>query len=254
MAYKVVLDAGHGGNDSGATYEERKEKDDVLKLTLSVGEVLTNNGIDVEYTRLNDSYNTPYEKAMMANNAGADLFVSLHRNNSESPEEDGVESLVLKNSGTKAVLANNINSHLENIGFANKGVMERPNLVVLKRSEVPTAMVEVGYINSEKDNELFDEKFEDVAKSIAEGILETLAISKQQENRYLYRVQVGAYRNRDVAYRLMEQLLREGYQGFIVLNNGIYKVQVGAFEMLDNAVRMEQSLRSAGYNTYIVTQ
>ena len=70
MAYKIVLDAGHGGTDPGAIYKERKEKDDNLELTLAVGKILEDNGIDVVYTRTTDIYQTPFEKAKIANEAG----------------------------------------------------------------------------------------------------------------------------------------------------------------------------------------
>ena len=65
MAYTIVIDPGHGGSDWGAAYEGRKEKDDNLNLALAVGRILENNGINVEYTRTDDVYNTPLEKAMM---------------------------------------------------------------------------------------------------------------------------------------------------------------------------------------------
>jgi len=50
----VVLDAGHGGTDPGATYKGRQEKDDALRLTKAVGRILQNNGINVIYTRSSD--------------------------------------------------------------------------------------------------------------------------------------------------------------------------------------------------------
>ena len=78
MAYKIVLDAGHGGEDPGAVYKDRKEKDDNLKLTLAVGKILEENGVDVVYTRTTDVYQTPFEKAKAANEAGADFFISFH--------------------------------------------------------------------------------------------------------------------------------------------------------------------------------
>ena len=65
MAYRIVIDPGHGGSDWGASYEGRKEKDDNLNLALAVGRILQNNGVDIEYTRTDDVYNTPLEKAMM---------------------------------------------------------------------------------------------------------------------------------------------------------------------------------------------
>ena len=86
MAYKIVLDAGHGGTDPGAIYKERKEKDDNLELTRAVGKILEDNGIDVVYTRTTNVYQTPFEKARIANEVGADYFISFHRNS--SPKEN----------------------------------------------------------------------------------------------------------------------------------------------------------------------
>ncbi len=71
--------------------------------------------------------------------------------------------------------------------------------------------------------------------------------------RKLYRVQVGAYRDKKYADELLNELKDEGYPAFIVMQDGLYKVQSGAFAVLDNAVRMEDRLRRAGYNTFITT-
>ncbi|MEI3173845.1 MAG: SPOR domain-containing protein [Lachnospiraceae bacterium] len=69
----------------------------------------------------------------------------------------------------------------------------------------------------------------------------------------LYRVQTGAFRNREYAQEMLEKLLSEGFPSFLLLEDRLYKVQVGAYRMLDNAVRMEKSLRDAGYATFITT-
>lgn len=68
----------------------------------------------------------------------------------------------------------------------------------------------------------------------------------------LYRVQVGAYRNKNNADRMLNSLLIEGFPAFIIYENDYYKVQVGAFRQLSNAIKMEQKLRKFRYNTYIV--
>ena len=65
----VVLDAGHGGSDFGATYLGRMEKDDNLRLTLAVGRILENAGVNVIYTRTGDVYESPAEKAAKANSS-----------------------------------------------------------------------------------------------------------------------------------------------------------------------------------------
>ena len=171
----VILDAGHGDTDPGAIYNGRQEKDDALRLTLAVGKILQDNGINVIYTRTSDIYQTPFQKATAANNAKGDYFVSIHRNSSERDNQyQGAESLVYNDNGIKAVMARNINSELENAGFKNLGVDERPNLVVLKRTKMPAVLIEAGFINSDSDNELFDKNFQKIAQGIADGILKSL--------------------------------------------------------------------------------
>ena len=172
----VVLDAGHGGANPGATYNGRQEKDDALALVLAIGPILEANGVEVYYTRTSDIYESPYQKAMEANNIGADYFVSIHRNSSPYPNQyTGVESLVYNQYGQAAVMANNINRELEKVGFENQGVNERTNLAVLRRTRMPAVLVEVGFINTDADNRLFDERFDEMAQAIARGILMSLA-------------------------------------------------------------------------------
>lgn len=171
----VVLDAGHGGENPGAVYSGRREKDDALALTLAVGQILENNGVDVYYTRDTDVFETPLQKAQEANRTGADYFVSIHRNSSPTPNQyTGIETLVYNRYGEAARLAYNINEKLEEVGFENQGVNERTNLAVLRRTQMPAVLVEVGFINTDADNALLDARFEDVAQAIAEGILETV--------------------------------------------------------------------------------
>lgn len=64
MPYSIMLDAGHGGEEPGAVYMGRQEKDDTLNLVLAIGEILQNNGIDVEYTRTTDVYESPYHGSL----------------------------------------------------------------------------------------------------------------------------------------------------------------------------------------------
>lgn len=174
MAF-VVLDAGHGGANPGATYNGRQEKDDVLALTLAVGDILEANGVNVYYTRTNDVYESPYQKAMEGNAVGADYFVSIHRNSSPYPNQyTGVESLVYNRYGRAAQLAANINRRLEKVGFVDQGVNEGTNLVVLNSTQMPAVLLEVGFINTDADNRLYDERFDEIARAIADGILTTI--------------------------------------------------------------------------------
>lgn len=254
MAYSIMLDAGHGGQDPGAVYKGRQEKDDNLKLTLAVGEILKNNGIDVSYTRTTDVYQTPFEKAQLANKAGVDYFISFHRNSSPTDNQyNGVEVLVYDKSGIKYQMAENIVGALGELGFREIGVRERPGLVVLRRTRMPALLIETGFINSDQDNQMFDEMFQKIAQSIADAILGTLDEETVEEPLY-YRVQTGAFRNKENADRMLYELLEKGYPSFLLYEDGVYKVQTGAYQQIGNAINMEQRLRSDGYSTLIVTK
>ncbi|MCD8398413.1 MAG: N-acetylmuramoyl-L-alanine amidase [Lachnospiraceae bacterium] len=286
---KVILDAGHGGVEPGAVHEGRQEKDDNLRLALAVGEILENQGIEVAYTRTEDVYDTPLQKAQIANEEGGDFFISFHRNSSpEANQYSGVETLVYDASGDKAALAEAINAELAEVGFRDLGVNERTDLVVLKRTQMPAVLVEVGFLNTDADNQLFDAQFEAVAEAIAGGILSTLEemglyspgaigaangaaagdgesagntdgggsvnTGSAAQGATLYRVQTGAFSNRAYAEDLLFRLQQRNYPAFLLYSDGLYKVQVGAFAQLENAIRMEAALRKAGYSTFITVE
>lgn len=122
------------------------------------------------------SMNLPRRKPWRAP-TGADYFVSIHRNSSPYPNQySGIESLVYNRYGAAARMADNINQQLEAVGFLNRGVNQRQDLVVLNRTQMPAVLVEVGFINTDVDNQLFDQRFDDIAQAIADGILITLGM------------------------------------------------------------------------------
>ena len=171
---KVIIDAGHGGQEPGAVYEGRQEKEDALQLAFDVGNALERRGISVSYTRVSDVYDSPYEKAAMANASDADIFLSIHRNAMPVPgTASGVENLVYEDSGTAGALGRNIGEALAEAGWTDLGVKERPGLVVLRNTKIPAVLVEVGFINNEKDNEFLDANMAATADAIADGVLKT---------------------------------------------------------------------------------
>ena len=252
MPYTIILDAGQGGAEPGAVYNDRREKDDALRLTLEVGRILSERGYDVKYTRTADVYQSPIQKARNANASGGDLFVSIHRNSSPQPNQySGVETLVYDDTGVKAAAARSINRQLEQLGFRNLGVSERPNLIVLNSTQMPALLVEAGFINSDVDNELFDQQLQAIAQSIAAGIEE---IVPPEGQKVLYRVQTGIFRNRQNADRMLYRLQSQGFPAYMTWENGLFYVQVGASTELSQAISLEQQLRNYGYETLITTR
>lgn len=176
----VVIDAGHGGGDYGAIYGERNEKDDNLALALLVYEKLEESGIDAELTRSKDKKLSLEKRCSFANRKRAELFVSLHRNSADGAK--GVEIWVSdeENAEKDKALAQSILSSLDEAGISkNRGVKEGyargdGNYYVNSHTLMPSCLVELGFINSETDNELYDENLEAYAQAISDAIAENL--------------------------------------------------------------------------------
>jgi len=94
--FKVVLDAGHGDQDFGATYHGFVEKNIALGVVLKVGKILeSDSNIQVMYTRKNDTFVELVERANIANRADANIFVSIHCNANKNQEAYGSETYVM---------------------------------------------------------------------------------------------------------------------------------------------------------------
>lgn len=93
----VVIDAGHGGKDSGTRGKKILEKDVALKIALKVGSYIEKNipGVEVIYTRKNDTYIPLDERANIANRAKADLFICIHANSMPGGKATGTETYVM---------------------------------------------------------------------------------------------------------------------------------------------------------------
>ncbi len=181
----VCIDAGHGGEeDCGALSkdETRFESNDDLKMALAVEKHLQELGADVLMTRNEDIYVDLYSRPEMANDANADLYVSLHRNSAETGQ--GVEVWVNYDSpDDDTLLAKNILNGLDEVGISqNRGVQygyqgydptAKVNYVVNEKSNMPSCLVELGFITDDEDNTLFDKNLDAYAKSIAESIVKS---------------------------------------------------------------------------------
>lgn len=95
--HKVVIDAGHGGKDPGALGASSMEKDIVLAIALKAGEAIEHHFDDVEviYTRTEDVFVELHKRAQIANESGADVFISIHCNANKSSRPYGSETYVM---------------------------------------------------------------------------------------------------------------------------------------------------------------
>ena len=171
--FTLVIDAGHGGNDTGALGAISKEKDINLNVALAFGRYVERNCPDVKivYTRKTDVFIPLMERANIANRNKADLFISIHCN-AAGGEAAGTETLVYSIDGGPATqLANCIQSQIVNsLGTIDRGLKERPGLVVLKHTDMPAVLVETAFIDNANDSQLLTDRQDDFARAIARGV------------------------------------------------------------------------------------
>ena len=184
--FVVVIDAGHGGNDGGCVSDTplRIEKEDTLRMSEAVCEKLeTYPNVQVIATREEDVFVELEERCRIANDANADLFVSIHRNIAEVG--NGVEIWVNKETDeVDRQLAEYIMELLEDVGISrNRGIRygfrgesadeSGHSYYVNANTNMPSCLIELGFVNSEEDNTNFDQKFDAYAAAIAQGIMES---------------------------------------------------------------------------------
>ena len=170
----VVLDAGHGGSDPGTQAEGLDEKDLNLVVERRVAELLTAAGVRVVRTRTTDVYVTLADRAQLANDLGADLFVSIHTNASASSSAfHGVETYYLSGEQDSRALAYTLHqSVLAATGAHNNG-LRTAGYYVLRHTDMAAALVEMGYVTNDADlaNLKSDAYREKLARGIADGIV-----------------------------------------------------------------------------------
>lgn len=213
---KWLLDPGHGGTDSGATYKDRRECDDVLRLALRVGEELKKNGENVYYTRVTDDTISLSDRSNKENSGNYDYFVSIHRNAYQPEAAKGVETHIYAIGGTAEQLANKVNEEIVKNGFVNRGV-KVSNFHVLRETKCPAILLEVGFIDNTSDNSLFESNFEKIVQSIVKGCLlqigkEISDINDSKSNEVYYRCVVGSFKERINAENRKAELIAKGYK------------------------------------------
>lgn len=104
--FRVMIDPGHGGKDSGAIgLEGTEEKHVVLEIAKYLHGMLNMNGVDARLTRSEDIFVPLYERVKMAHHHKADLFVSVHADGFTSPNTHGASVFVLSNRGATSAMA-----------------------------------------------------------------------------------------------------------------------------------------------------
>ncbi|MDK2793872.1 MAG: N-acetylmuramoyl-L-alanine amidase [Caldanaerobacter sp.] len=175
--YKVVLDPGHGGHNSGASHFGVHEKDIVLDIALRMEHKLKDMGIDVFYTRKTDEFIELRDRARMSNEINPDAFISIHINGSSNKNARGIATFLYTPNGfqkkEREALARAIQDCLieEFPDWKDWGLL-RDRFYVLRNTKNPSVLVEFGFLSNPVDRSFLvqEEIRERAAKAIAKGI------------------------------------------------------------------------------------
>lgn len=169
---KIVLDAGHGGNDPGAVGGNLFEKDVNIQVVKKLETKLKAAGADVYLTRKGDEYVTLPERVRMAESVKADLFLSVHANSYSSSSAHGAEVLYKQTNSKRLaeILAPLI---AQAGGITNRGIKHRNDLYILNNQSRPAVLLELAFISNPQERELlFNPTYQNkVAEAIVKGIV-----------------------------------------------------------------------------------
>lgn len=183
---KICIDPGHSDKTIGAVGSTGlMEKDVVLYVALRVGYHLKRHGEDVIYTRVNGTHKKLAERAVIANNAKVDYFISIHLNAADK-RADGTETYCYKFGGQGEKLARNIQAELvQALGRKDRGVKEG-NLQVIRDTKMPGVLTEIVFIDNPVEENFIRQKEnqEKAAIAIAKGILKMVGKVWQEEVQY----------------------------------------------------------------------
>ncbi|PAK41933.1 hypothetical protein CHH87_07810, partial [Bacillus licheniformis] len=148
----VYVDAGHGGEDSGAVGNGLLEKDVNLEVAILIDEKLKEEGADTVASRTDDTFLTLEDRVAKASKNASDLFISIHAN-SAVPEASGTETYFdsTYQAADSERLASDIQERLPDaLGTRDRGVKES-GFYVIKNSQMPSVLVELGFITNKTD-------------------------------------------------------------------------------------------------------
>ena len=183
MSIKIYIDQGHNPRDfnTGAEGNGYFEQDITYDIGKRLYRLLNRNpAFSVRLSRPDEdtvlgtgNSSSLVERVNAANSWGADLFISLHTNASENSSANGAEALIYSlESAVARELGTDILEEMTALtGQRSRGLVERPGLYVLRRTEMPAVLVEMGFITNPREARLMANSPQLFAEGIYRGIL-----------------------------------------------------------------------------------
>lgn len=231
MAYKVYIDAGHGGNDPGAVANGLVEKTINLIQAIECANVLKRHGVNVHTGTLSDKEISIETMATQANNWNADLVISIHNN---AGGGDGFEVFYGYADTKSKQLAKNVETEVIKIGQNSRGLKTKrldngqDYFGMIRLTKAPAILCEGAFLDNKTDIKIIDtvEEQKKFGVAYAKGILKYFGIEYKEQTTTtqssettktgLFRVQVGAYAKRENAENKKKELKAKGIDSIIV--------------------------------------
>lgn len=211
---KVFLSAGHGGNDPGACAFGLQEKVINLNTLLACKQELERHGVEVVASRLGDENDPVSQEVKEANASGASIAVSFHAN---AGGGDGFEAFYYSSDGNGRRLAQLGEKYVKQLGQNSRGLKSGNHLYFVNSTKMTAVLFESFFVDNANDNRIGDTIAEQRAFGVAyaKAILEYLGIAYVEpavvSSSELYRVQVGAYRQKENAEAMLEKVKAAGF-------------------------------------------
>lgn len=173
----VVIDAVHGGSDFGATSSSSNEKQIVAQITDKIKFLNKNENVTIQLTRIGDQFLSLSDRSALINKIKPDLVLSLHINQNANVAKSGMEFYVatesIANEKSIEIAVELRNKFIRNTTIKSSEVKKAP-FYILKKSEVPAVLVELGYMSNLVDREYLTNDLEQnkIAATIVEFISE----------------------------------------------------------------------------------
>ena len=268
MSKKVMIDPGHAPGNVNRGPTGYYEYQGMWKLSNYLKEELTKRGVQADLTRTENQDPSLSERGKKSK--GYDLFISEH-SNALNGKVRGVEVFyslrrlvdkVHAQALSKAIstVMNNPNRGAKTRQYPNKPEVDYYGVIRAAASVgcPHIFLVENGFHDNPQDEAWLkqDSNLRKLAQVQADIICSILGVKLQppSDGKTLYRVQVGAFKNKGYADNLANKLKADGYDTYVVVADGFYKVQTGAFKNRQNANNLASKLKKAGYDVYVTTK
>ncbi|AWG44258.1 N-acetylmuramoyl-L-alanine amidase (plasmid) [Priestia filamentosa] len=263
---KIYLDPGHGGSDPGAMGNGLNEKEIVLDIALHIRTLLINTyeNIEVRMSRTGDTMKSLAQRTNEANSWGADYYLSIHCNSSNSSAK-GYEDYIhnsLSDSSTTAKYQDVIHREIVKVNQLHNRGHKKANFHVLRETNMPALLTENGFIDSKQDAALMKDSVwrRKVAQGHVDGLAKAFNLkTKLNKAVTIYKVIAGAFKSKKNAEEREDMLRSKGIESLIMTINisdvTWYRIQVGSFSKRVNAENRVEEVKRAGINdTYIVAE